>query len=106
MPDDLKDLTPEQAMENANAQAKQRALERNLRFSKEQLHVAEKIGDQELIDKYRGKLGNQKQALKDFLDVHPFLHRDYAREKYLYNDDTAKKLYNSMSIENENVPQN
>lgn len=83
-------------MENANAQAKQRALERNLRFSKEQLHVAEKIGDQELIDKYRGKLGNQKQALKDFLDVHPFLHRDYAREKYLYNDDTAKKLYNSI----------
>lgn len=82
LPDDLKDLTPEQATENANAQAKQRALERNIRFSKEQLHVAKKIGDQELIDKYRGKLGNQKQALKDFLDEHPFLHRDREREKH------------------------
>ncbi|HFI0255503.1 TPA: hypothetical protein ACGOVD_000127 [Streptococcus suis] len=54
-----------------------------LEFSKIKMNIdEEKIGDQELIDKYRGKLGNQKQALKDFLDGHPFLQRDREREKY------------------------
>ena len=45
LPDELRDLTPEQAIENANVQAKQRALERSIRQSKEFLHVAEKLGD-------------------------------------------------------------
>ncbi|HFU3983604.1 TPA: phage minor capsid protein, partial [Streptococcus suis] len=81
----LKDLTPEQAIQNANAQAKQRALERSIRFTKEQIHVAEKLGDTELIDRYKMKLGNQKHALKAFLDDHKFLYRDRDREKY-YED--------------------
>lgn len=81
----LKDLTPGQAIENANAQAKQRALERSIRFTKEQIHVAEKLGDMELIDRYKMKLGNQKHALKSFLDEHKFLYRDRDREKY-YED--------------------
>ncbi|HEL9629102.1 TPA: phage minor capsid protein [Streptococcus suis] len=81
----LKSLTPEQAIENANAQAKQRALERSIRFTKEQIHVAEKLGDMELIDRYKMKLGNQKHALKSFLDEHKFLYRDRDREKY-YED--------------------
>ncbi|HFI0405996.1 TPA: phage minor capsid protein [Streptococcus suis] len=81
----LKDLTPEQAIQNANAQAKQRALERSIRFTKEQIHVAEKLGDMELIDRYKMKLGNQKHALKAFLDDHKFLYRDRDREKY-YED--------------------
>ncbi|HFU4203758.1 TPA: hypothetical protein ACGO8F_001355 [Streptococcus suis] len=55
----------------------------DLEFSKIKMNIdEEKIGDQELIDKYRGKLGNQKQALKDFLNEHPFLYRDREREKY------------------------
>lgn len=83
--DHLKDLTPEQAIQNANAQAKQRALERSIRFTKEQIHVAEKLGDMELIDRYKMKLGNQKHALKAFLDDHKFLYRDRDREKY-YED--------------------
>ncbi|HFI2691129.1 TPA: phage minor capsid protein [Streptococcus suis] len=81
----LKDLTSGQAIENANAQAKQRALERSIRFTKEQIHVAEKLGDIELIDRYKMKLGNQKHALKSFLDEHKFLYRDRDREKY-YED--------------------
>ncbi|MGO0053675.1 phage minor capsid protein [Streptococcus suis] len=81
----LKDLTPEQAIQNANAQAKQRALERSIRFTKEQIHVAEKLGDTELIDRYKMKLSNQKHALKAFLDDHKFLYRDRDREKY-YED--------------------
>lgn len=89
LPDNLKDLTPEQAIENANAQAKQRALERSIRQSKEFLHVAEKLGDTELIDKYKNKVRIQQGAMRDYLRQHPFLHRDYAREKY-YDDPYTK----------------
>ncbi|HEP3940928.1 TPA: capsid protein [Streptococcus pyogenes] len=85
LPDELKDLTPEQAIENANTQAKQRALERSIRQSKEFLHVAEKLGDSELIDKYKSKVRIQQGALRGYISQHPFLHRDYAREKY-YDD--------------------
>lgn len=94
--DDLKGLTPEQAIENANAQSKQRAIERSIRQSKEMLHVAEKLGDQELIDKYKSKVRIQQGAMRDYLKQHPFLHRDYAREKYYHNDDAVKKLYKTI----------
>ena len=94
--EDVKDLTPEQAIENANAQAKQRALERSIRQSKEYLHVAEKLGNQELIDKYKNKVRIQQGAMRDYLRQHPFLHRDYARERYYYNDDTVQKLYKTI----------
>lgn len=94
--DDLKGLTPEQAIENANAQSKQRAIERSIRQSKEMLHVAEKLGNQELIDKYKSKVRIQQGAMRDYLKQHPFLHRDYAREKYYHNDDAVKKLYKTI----------
>lgn len=89
LPDYLKDLTPEEAIANANVQAKQRALERSIRKSKEFLHVAEKLGDQELIDKYKSKVRIKQGAMRDYLKQHPFLHRDYAREKY-YDDPYTK----------------
>ena len=79
--EDVKDVTPEQAIENANAEAKQRALERSIRNNKEKLHVAEKLGDKNLIDKYKSKVRIQQGAMRDYLRQHPFLHRDYAREK-------------------------
>ena len=85
LPDYLKDLTPEEAIENANVQAKQRALERSIRKSKEFLHVAEKLGDSELISKYKSKVRMKQGAMRSYLRKHPHLHRDYAREKY-YND--------------------
>lgn len=94
--EDVESVTPEQAIENANAEAKQRALERSIRANKEKLHVAEKLGDKELIDKYKSKIGIQNAALKDYIDKHPFLHRDYAREKYYYNDDAVQKLYKTI----------
>lgn len=80
--EDVKNVTPEQAIENANAEAKQRALERSIRNNKEKLHVAEKLGDRELIDKYKSKVRIQQGAMRDYLRQHSFLHRDYAREKY------------------------
>lgn len=79
--DDVKNITPEDAIKNANAQAKQRALERAIRDSKEKLHIANKLGDKDLIDKYKSKIRTQQSAMRDFLKDKPFLHRDYAREK-------------------------
>lgn len=94
--EDVKNVTPEQAIENANAEAKQRALERSIRNNKEKLHVAEKLGDKELIDKYKSKVRIQQGAMRDYLRQHSFLHRDYAREKYYYNDDAVKRLYKTI----------
>ena len=79
--EDVDSVSPEQAIENANAEAKQRALERSIRANKEKLHVAEKLGDKELIDKYKSKISTQNTALKDYIDKHPFLKRNEAREK-------------------------
>nr|DAR66233.1 MAG TPA: minor capsid protein [Caudoviricetes sp.] len=94
--DDVKNITPEDAIKNANAQAKQRALERSIRDSKEKLHIANKLGDNDLIDKYKSKIRTQQGAMRDFLKDKPFLNRDYAREKYYRNNDTVKKLYKSI----------
>ena len=79
--EDVDSVSPEQAEENANAEAKQRALERSIRANKEKLHVAEKLGDDDLINKYKSKIGTQNAALKDYIDKHPFLKRNEAREK-------------------------
>lgn len=79
--EDVASVSPEQAEENANAEAKQRALERSIRANKEKLHVAEKLGDDDLINKYKSKIGTQKSALKDYIDKHPFLKRNEAREQ-------------------------
>lgn len=80
--DNVKNITADQAVKNANIQAKQRAIERAIRFSKEQLHVATKLGDTELLDKYRLKVGKQKDALNQLLKDNVFLRRDEIRERY------------------------
>ena len=79
---DVKNITQEEAIRNANAQSKQRAYERAIRKSKEKLHVAEKLGDQELISKFKTKIRDQQATLRDYIADKPFLHRDYARERY------------------------
>lgn len=87
--DDLKGLTEERAIENANVQSKQRAMERAIRSSKERLHVAEVMHNDELTAKYKTRLTEQKRALKSYVDKYPFLYRDREREKY-YADSLAK----------------
>ena len=80
--DDLKGLTEEQAIKNANIQSKQRAMERAIRSTKERLHVAEIMHNDELTSKYKTRLTEQNRALKSYVDKHPFLYRDRDREKY------------------------
>lgn len=87
--DDLKGLTQEQAIKNANVQSKQRAMERAIRSTKERLHVAEVMHNDELTAKYKTRLTEQKRALKSYVDKYPFLYRDREREKY-YADSLAK----------------
>ncbi len=96
LPDHLKNLTPEQAEENARIEAKQRALERAIRDQKERLHISKQLGDEELITMERLKLRNLQGKVRNLVDSHSFLHRDYARERYYYNDDTVKKLYKTI----------
>ena len=87
--DDLKGLTQEQAIKNANVQSKQRAMERAIRSTKERLHVAEIMDNDELTMKYKTRLTEQNRALKSYVDKHPFLYRDRERERY-YDDPLAK----------------
>lgn len=98
--DELKDITPEKAIENANIQSKQRALEREIRHAKEQLHVANQLGDKELIDKYSAKVRSHQATMRAYIKKNPFLHRDYAREKYypLPSQDFFKNKANDVKI--------
>lgn len=85
LPEHLANLTPEEAIKNANAQSKQRAIERSIRQSKELLHVAIKLEDEDLINKYKGQVRKRQAAMRDYLKRYPFLYRDYSRERY-YDD--------------------
>ena len=90
-PDHLKNLTPEQAEENARIQAKQRALERAIRNQKERLHIASQLGDDEVITSERLKLRNLQGKMRAYVDQHDFLHRDYSRERLFSTEKTLAK---------------
>ena len=79
--DDVKDITPEEAIQNANAEAKQRSFERSIRSSKERLEVAKKLGDKDIEDKIKAQIRAKQGSLRAFLKDNPFLQRDYSREK-------------------------
>ncbi|MDZ5509524.1 phage minor capsid protein [Enterococcus cecorum] len=97
--DELKDITPEKAIENANIQSKQRALEREIRHAKEQLYVANQLDDKELIDKYSAKVRSHQATMRAYIKKNPFLYRDYAREKY--NVDPFTKAKEEIKIRKE-----
>lgn len=81
-PDHLKNLTPEQAEENARIQAKQRALERAIRNHKERLHYARTLGDSELEMCEKLQVRKNQGKLRALVDKHDFLVRDYNRERF------------------------
>ncbi|HEP1693959.1 TPA: phage minor capsid protein [Streptococcus pyogenes] len=89
LPEHLKNITPAQAKANANAQAKQRAIERSIRKSKELLHVAKQLGDKELIRQYQSDVRSKQDALNYLINNNAFLHRNQAREKR-YNNPYTK----------------
>lgn len=81
LPDYMKDLTPEQAEENARIEAKQRALERNIKHHKERLHYASTLGDDDLIQAERLKVRAYQGKIRALVEQHEFLRRDYSRER-------------------------
>ncbi|HEM3578226.1 TPA: phage minor capsid protein [Streptococcus suis] len=83
LPDYLKDLTPEQAEENARIEAKQRALERAIRHHKERLHYAKTLGDNELEMWEKLHIRNNQNKLRALVNEHDFLRRDYSRERFV-----------------------
>ena len=87
-PEHLKNLTPEQAEENARIEAKQRALERAIRNQKERVHIANQLEDDELSLLESAKLRSLQNKLRAYVNEHDFLHRDYSRER-LYSTPTS-----------------
>ena len=81
LPDYLKNLTPEQAEENARIEAKQRALERAIKNHKERLHYANTMNDDELMQAEKLKVRMYQNKIRNLVDNYDFLHRDYSREK-------------------------
>lgn len=91
LPEYLKNITPEQAEDNARAEAQQRAFEREIRKNKERLKIAKAIGDDELIQKYRLKGVNLNATYRAYIDEHLFLARHVKRERHYYNPDNYVK---------------
>lgn len=85
-------VDPEEAVKNAETQQRQRALERRVRADKNNLQLAEKLGDQDGVNHYKGMLSNHRSALRDLVKEHDFLHRDYSREKVYGWRPTAPRI--------------
>lgn len=60
---------------------KQRSLERQIREYKKHLKIAQGFGDQKDIDRYTQLISGRQKALRELLDGHKYLSRDYARER-------------------------
>lgn len=65
----------------AKDRQKQRSLERQIRNYKKHLKIAEEFGNQKDIDRYNRLIRGRQKALRDHLDGHKYLSRDYARER-------------------------
>lgn len=62
-------------------QQKQRSLERQIREYKKHLKIAQGFGNQKDIDRYTQLISGRQKALRELLDGHAYLSRDYARER-------------------------
>ena len=65
----------------AKDQQRQRSLERQIRNYKKHLKIAQEFGNQKDIDRYTKLISGRQKALREHLDGHKYLSRDYARER-------------------------
>ncbi|HEL2057755.1 TPA: phage minor capsid protein [Streptococcus suis] len=84
VPDYLKNLSPQQAEANAKVEAKQRSLERAIRHHKERMHYAKKLGAEDVVTTERLQVRMYQNKIKNLVEEHSFLHRDYSRERNYY----------------------
>ncbi|RLK63163.1 capsid protein [Atopobacter sp. AH10] len=96
LPDYLKNLTPEQAEENARTQQVQRAYERNIRKEKERLAVAKELKDTEQIQKSQLKLKTLESGLTKLVRGNDFLIRKKERELYYKNQESYSGVKQRM----------
>ena len=96
LPDYLKNITPEQAGENARIQQKQRAFERHIRKEKERLAVAKELKDLDRIQKSQLKLKMLESGLAKLVKDNDFLIRKKERERYYNNPESYNKAKRKM----------
>ena len=96
LPDYLKDITPEQAEENARVQQRQRAFERNITKEKERLAVARELKDVDRIQKSQLKINSMESSLAKLIKGNEFLVRKQERERYYNNPESYNKAKRKM----------
>nr|WP_238333658.1 phage minor capsid protein [Companilactobacillus mishanensis] len=79
----FKPIDPDKALKNGEIVAKQRALERRIRKDKQLLDKAQNLHDKQGEAYYKSRLGNHRKQVRQLIDEHDFLHRDYSREKVM-----------------------
>ncbi|BDZ31239.1 phage minor capsid protein [Lactiplantibacillus brownii] len=82
---------PEEAKANGDIQAKQRGYERAIRQSKKKLAAAQELGDDAGVSHYKSLISNQQKSLRELVNGHEFLHRDYSREQVYSSNITQQK---------------
>ncbi|WP_179394720.1 phage minor capsid protein [Lacticaseibacillus absianus] len=96
---------PKKAAENGQTQQKQRALERRVRGYKNQLELAEQLGDDRGIQKYKLLIRKNQAALRQLVKDNDFLARDYSREKafgFNSKETAAIKKRSTLNAEKQN----
>lgn len=72
---------PDEAQENAEIQQKQRKLERDIRYQKKRMNAALELEDLETVQMCKQVISNKQKQLKELINEHDFLVRDYSREQ-------------------------
>lgn len=71
----------DEAQENAEIQQKQRKLERDIRYQKKRMNAALELEDPETIQMCKQVIANKQKQLRELINEHDFLVRDYSREQ-------------------------
>lgn len=72
---------PHEAVQKMNVQSKQRYYERSIRHKKEQLQLANKLGDEKAQRKLSAGIRGYQKKLRDVVKENDFLTRQYDRER-------------------------
>ncbi|RXW99401.1 phage minor capsid protein [Enterococcus faecium] len=72
---------PEKAQENAEIQQQQRKLERDIRYQKKRMNAALELEDPETVQMCKQVIANKQKQLRELINEHGFLVRDYSREQ-------------------------
>lgn len=83
---------PDEAISNGDVQARQRALERQIRKYKEQQALAEELQDDEGRQKYATLIRNNQAGIRGLVKDHSFLTRDRSREQADYTPQQIKQI--------------